>query len=145
MRNISVLAIILLMLSGCSLLAKEDPVNLIKIVDLEDKLNSKESFILVVANRAQCSPCESYLRGGLRGISDNDGIKAEYVMIDTVDKQKDMDILTKIIYEDLEEDQSQMLGVPTTYIIKEGSLVERMTGAIMYEDLLKAYNEHLKK
>lgn len=145
MTRISVLAIILIMLTGCSLFIKGDPVDLIEVQEVEDKLNAGDSFILVIANRAQCAPCESYLKGGLRKLSDNDGIKVDYIMIDTLDKQEDMDMLTQIIYEDFNEDNSQLLGVPTTYVIKDGNLVNKMQGAVAYQELVKEYNEHVKQ
>lgn len=140
----SVLAITLGILSGCSLFVKEPPVNLIEVQEIQDKIDSKESFILVVANQAQCGPCESYLKGGLRKLDDNDGYKVDYIMADTVDKQKDMDMLTKIIYDDFKEDNTKMLGVPTTYIIEDGNLAERIQGPVVYEQILEKYNEYIK-
>lgn len=142
--KVSVLAITLVILSGCSLLIKEDPVNLIKAQEIQNKIDSEESFILVIANQTQCGPCESYLKGGLRKLSDNDNYKADYIMVDTVDEQKDMDMLTEIVYGDFEEDSSQMLGVPTTYIIKDGKLADKKQGAVVYEHLVDAYNQYVK-
>mgnify|MGYP001148935654 CR=1 FL=1 len=141
---VSILAIALGVLTGCSLLIKKPPVNLIEVTEIQDKIDSKESFILVVGNQAQCSTCESYLKGGLRKLDDNDGYKADYIMIDTIDKQKDMDMLSEIIYGELKEDSTQMIGVPTTYIIKDGVLAEKIQGPVVYEKIVEEYNKYIK-
>lgn len=143
LKVMSVFAIVLMILTGCSLFVKASAVNLIEIKEIREKLDSEESFILVIGNQEKCGPCESYLKGGLRKLSDKNDYKADYVMVDTVKKQKDMDILTQIVYEDFNEDNTKALGVPTTYIIKKGKLEEKLEGPVIYEELVKVYDKHI--
>lgn len=136
--------LIAIFLSGCSLVVKEQPVNLVTVDDIQNKLNSKDSFILVVGNKERCGTCESYLKGGLRGLHDKKEYKADYITIDTINKQVEMDALSKILYKKLGETE-KVIGVPSTYVISNGKIVKRLKGPILYDDIRKDYDSYIKK
>lgn len=143
-KKLVVLVFLTLMLTGCSLISKESPVTTIEPQELKEKLNNKESFILVIGNKEKCGPCEMYLDESLRKLHKKQGYKPLHLNVDTVSKQKDMDILIEILYEDFSEDLSQSLGVPSTYIVNQGVLVVKESGPIIYESLVNHYEEYLK-
>lgn len=138
--SFSILAMVLILISGCSL-AKKPPVNLVDAPEIRDKIDSKETFILVIGNKAQCSLCENYIIGGLSSLDEKDDYKVDYIMVDTIEKQEDMDTLTEIVYKDFSESENSMLGVPTTYFIDSGSLVNKQEGVLSYEELSTGYDE----
>lgn len=142
MKKVFSLLIVLIVMAGCSV-AKEFPANIVIPDEIKEKIDSKETFMLVVGNKERCGTCESYLKGGLRGLSDKNDYKVDYITIDTLDKQVEIDKLSKIIYEDFKETE-QMIGVPTTYIVSKGKIKERLKGPILYDDILVKYETYIK-
>lgn len=145
MARIFGITILALILSGCSLIVKEPPVEISTPLDLQTKLDNKESFILVIGNELGCQSCNSYMRGGLRELEKNKDYKVDYLTVDTVEKQKDMDVLTDILFNKFEVPTDKPLGVPSTFVIKDGELVEKVEGAMVYEQLIKPYEQYIEK
>lgn len=143
-KKLVVLVFLVLMLAGCSLISKESPVTTITPQELKEKLDNKESFILVIGNEENCGPCESYLDGSLRRLHKKEEYKALHLNVDTISKQKDMDILIEILYDYLSEDTTKTLGVPTTYIVNQGLLVAKESGPVSFETVEKHYKEYIK-
>lgn len=143
MKKIIPLFVLILLLSGCSLIVKEKPFNIITAEEIQKKLDSKDNFILVVGNKEKCGTCESYLRGGLRGLEEKNDYKVDYIMIDTLEKQAEINKLSEILYKQLGETDT-MLGVPTTYIISNGEVSERLKGPILYDEISKKYEKYVK-
>lgn len=143
-KKLVVLVFLTLMLAGCSLISKESPVTIIEPQELKEKLNNKESFILVIGNKEKCGPCETHINEGIRKLYKKQEYKSLYLNVDTVSKQKDMDILIEILYEHLSEDPNQSLGVPSTYLVNQGLLVIKESGLVPYETLETHYEKHLK-
>lgn len=143
MKKMIPFIIMTIILAGCSIV-KEFPANNVTVNEIQDKLYNKETFMLVVANKERCSPCESYLKGGLRGLSDKNDYKIDYITIDTLDKQADISKLSKIIYDDFKETETK-IGVPTTYIVSNGKIVERLKGPIVYEEIVQDYERYIQK
>lgn len=144
MRRVLSLTIILIIMTGCSILEKEPPVITIEPQEIKDKIESQETFIVVIGNLDRCEPCERYMKGALRKLHNEKDYKANYVTVDTIKKQKDMDIMIEILYEDFEENTQSALSVPTTYFVKKGELVNSLQGPIAYEQLVNEYEKYIE-
>lgn len=144
MGKIIALAMTALLLSGCSLAQKEEPVNLIQPSELQGKFEKDETFILVLENQQRCEPCVRYKEGGLSKLNKKEKYKAYAVEIDTVKQQKEMDILIKTLQKDLKVDTSQMVGTPSTYFIEKGELKSSTNGPLIYDQLKEDYDKFIK-
>lgn len=143
-KHLVVLVFLTLILAGCSLVSKEPSVETISPQELKTKLENKETFIFVVGNKDNCGPCEGYLDGSLRTLHKKEEYKAFYLNVDTISKQKDMDILIEVLYEYLSEDVTKTLAVPSTYFVNQGSPVVKENGQVSYDILEKHYKQYIK-
>lgn len=100
---------------------------------LEEKLNNKDSFVVVLGS-STCSMCTQYKKTMDKVIRKN---QVEIFYID----------IAKLSDEDLPKFESKYVisGTPTTVFIKDGkeqSTYNRITGAVGYNDIIKALKKH---
>ncbi len=134
-KFIYILLIMLLFLSGCS--SDKDPINYISLDEYVEKINSDDDFVLVVG-RIDCSACIAF-KPILQETATSKDLKIDYVQIDETWTDEDRATL-------LEETQKtydfNLTGTPTTLIVKDGKLVDKITGQIEYRDLIHVLKEH---
>lgn len=126
---------LIVVLAGCSL-EKESPVITIGPSELEAKMKSKESFVLVLGNETNCDSCQKYLKGGLRKLDESEQYKAYYLAIDTVKQQKEMDKLINAV-DKMGVDITKSVSVPSTYFLVNGENKESVNGPMVYEKIVE--------
>lgn len=146
MKNIlKVLLVVSLMgiFTGCSLVEVDEKaqVNPVTAKEVIEKMDNKESFAVVIGD-AKCSACVTYL-DTLEEFNKKEGILFDYIDLNELKGETDPALADtqKLVREYLDE---KFEATPTTYFIKNGSLVEDKVGAMSYKDLKEVYNSHLE-
>ena len=114
--------LLLTVLAGCT---AADEVTSIKASDAIKRLDAAESMVLVIGI-STCSACKEY-KPIVREIVKNYDVEIFYVELDS-DVNTDVNSL-------IEKYLVEARWTPTTYIFKNGILVETKTGAIKYSTL----------
>ena len=123
MKKFVVLLILTLtILSGCT---TADEITSIKASEAIKRLDAAESMVLVIGI-STCSACKEY-KPIVREIVKNYDVEIFYVELDS-DVNTDINAL-------IEKYLVEARWTPTTYIFKNGVLVESKTGAINYSTL----------
>jgi predicted bacteriocin transport accessory protein len=123
MKKIVALVVLLMtVLAGCTTSAD---VTSIKASDAIKRLDAAESMVLVIGI-STCSACKEY-KPIVREIVKNYEVKIYYLELDS-DVNTDVNAL-------IEKYLIEARWTPTTYIFKNGVLVESKTGAIKYSTL----------
>jgi predicted bacteriocin transport accessory protein len=123
MKKFVVIGLLLLtILAGCS---TAQDVTSIKASEAVKRLDAAESMVLVIGI-STCSACKEY-KPIVREIVKNYDVQVFYVEFDS-DVQTDVNSL-------IEKYLIEARWTPTTYIFKNGVLVESKTGAIKYSML----------
>jgi predicted bacteriocin transport accessory protein len=123
MKKIVALVVLLMtVLAGCT---TSSDVTSIKASDAIKRLDAAESMVLVIGI-STCSACKEY-KPIVREIVKNYEVKIYYLELDS-DVNADVTAL-------IEKYLIEARWTPTTYIFKNGVLVESKTGAIKYSTL----------
>jgi predicted bacteriocin transport accessory protein len=123
MKKVIVLFVLLFtILVGCT---TENDVTQIKASDAIERLDAAESMVLVIGI-STCSACKEY-KPIVREIVKNYDVEIFYVELDS-DVNTDVNSL-------IEKYLVEARWTPTTYIFKNGVLIESKTGAIKYSTL----------
>ncbi|PKM86620.1 MAG: hypothetical protein CVU85_07585 [Firmicutes bacterium HGW-Firmicutes-10] len=123
MKKLVVIGLLLLtVFAGCT--TSED-VTSIKASEAIRRLDAAESMVLVIGI-STCSACKEY-KPVVREIVKNYGVQIFYVELDSDVKTDVNSLIEKYLVE--------ARWTPTTYIFKNGVLVESKTGAIKYSML----------
>ncbi|MBV1709591.1 MAG: thioredoxin family protein [Erysipelothrix sp.] len=123
MKKFVVIGLLLLtILAGCT---TAQDVTSIKATEAIKRLDAAESMVLVIGI-STCSACKEY-KPIVREIVKNYDVEIFYVEFDS-DVQTDVNSL-------IEKYLIEARWTPTTYIFKDGVLVESKTGAIKYSML----------
>ncbi len=123
MKKYIVLFILLItVLAGCT---TGSDVTSIKASDAIERLDAAESMVLVIGI-STCSACKEY-KPIVREIVKNYDVEIYYVELDS-DVNTDVNSL-------IEKYLVEARWTPTTYIFKNGVLIESKTGAIKYSTL----------
>ena len=132
MKKILLGLTILILISGCSSIVKDDgKVKSTKIAEIKTKLDNKETFVFTVGSDTcpACKPIEIV-------IQEFNNKDREVFYIDNSLEEKG----TAKAFGDEYLDGS-LSATPTTYFIAKGEVVKRLEGAISLEDFISTYNE----
>ncbi|MDP2814335.1 MAG: thioredoxin family protein [Erysipelotrichaceae bacterium] len=121
-KFVALFILLLTILAGCT---TGNDVTLIKASDAIERLDAAESMVLVIGI-STCAACKEY-KPIVREIVKNYDVEIFYVELDS-DVNAD---ITSLVEKYLVEAR----WTPTTYIFKNGVLVESKTGAINYSTL----------
>ncbi len=121
-KFVALLVILLTILAGCS---TANDVTTLKASDAIKRLDAAESMVLVIGI-STCAACKEY-KPIVREIVKNYEVEIFYVELDS-DVNTDVNSL-------IEKYLIEARWTPTTYIFKNGVLVESKTGAINYSTL----------
>jgi predicted bacteriocin transport accessory protein len=121
-RFVALLVLLLTILAGCT---TANDVTTIKASDAIKRLDAAESMVLVIGI-STCAACKEY-KPIVREIVKNYEVEIFYVELDS-DVNTDVNSL-------IEKYLIEARWTPTTYIFKNGVLVESKTGAINYSTL----------
>jgi len=121
-KFIALFILLLTILAGCT---TANDVTLIKASNAIERLDAAESMVLVIGI-STCAACKEY-KPIVREIVKNYDVEIFYVELDS-DVNTDVNSL-------VEKYLVEARWTPTTYIFKNGVLVESKTGAINYSTL----------
>lgn len=121
-KTIALLILLLTILAGCT---TGNDVTMIKASNAIERLDAAESMVLVIGI-STCAACKEY-KPIVREIVKNYDVEIFYVELDS-DVNTDVNSL-------VEKYLVEARWTPTTYIFKNGVLVESKTGAINYSTL----------
>lgn len=131
MKKIAVVMLVLLMvMSGCK--TKVGTVKKVNQEGIEKKFENKESFVFYVGS-STCSACIAY-KPILEEFAPTNKIDIYYVETDKLNQEK-FDVF-------IEKYLKELKYTPTTYIVKEGVVVDYKVNLVEYRDLKKWLVEH---
>lgn len=129
------LGALLLVITGCSAIVKDDPINYVEIQEIAEKFENEETFVFILGGKS-CPACAAFLEGPLSELEDRDDIRLDYVDLNAEDI--DEELVNKLVDEKLE---GNLQGIPTTYFITDGVLTHHEVGVISYETLIEGLEE----
>lgn len=124
------LIITILFLSGCNNYKSYTEIN---FVDLEKKLDNKDSFVLVIGS-STCTACAKYKKDMENVIKDKK-VEIFYLDLKQLTDEEYSKIYSKYV----------IVSTPTTIFIKDGletSTYDRIIGAAGYSDIVKDLKKH---
>jgi len=115
-----------------------DSVNYITVQDLQDKLDNKETFVLVFA-ASGCSACKLYM-DSINSFYFTNEVKLDYIDVNSDDVVDNVDQVIDILDTYL---GGEFNATPTTFFIKDGELANIEVGAISASALTTNYNTYI--
>lgn len=131
-RVLLVMVVGLLILTGCGKEDVKKGITYLEIEELETKLDSDEAFVFVVG-KDTCPACIVY-KPVLDELVNNKNIDIYYIeVIDGVWSDEKKDQLMDLIKDSIGQ---EVVGTPTTYIVKNKKAVDVQIGFLEYGQLL---------
>lgn len=117
-------------------------VNRLSATEVANKIEDSDTYIFVLGND-DCPACKMY-KENLKDLVEEEEITLDY--IDLLDEEKDnYEAVSALLVDNLNVDISSGIATPTTFIVKDGNVVDQIVGPISSEELMSEYGEHLKE
>lgn len=124
------------LMTGCSLLIAEEPVNTVDSKTVMKKIKNKETFVLVIGEE-YCGACKQYFES-LKALKKEKGVVFDYIDIN----KENMDDFLELIFDYIETDDLEY--TPTTIFVTDGEAGELIVGSISKEEIVEFYLENTK-
>ena len=133
-KFIYILMVMGLLLTGCS---SKKEINYIKLDEYVEKINNDSDYVVVVG-RIDCGACVAY-KPILEEAVSSKNLALDYVEIN--DSWSDED-RTRLLEETQNAFDFNLTGTPTTLIVKDNKLVEKVSGYLEYKNMIEILKEH---